>query len=299
MPPEMRFCRSCGHRLGEGPAEYTETVLLPNGAARPNPQFSSQYHPGGPMTAAPDAGSLRRRRLGFSGTTWLWIVLVAFFAIGGMMSMISKRSGFRPPPIIAVSNTSYLGVNGLKSADGGATFYVSSPPGGPADKAGLVGGDIITSFDGHPVTREADLRNLLRQVPIGKTVEVVYTRDGNFHNTQLTTIAKDEMDRLSEAFAARSEGQGRFGFDDGDAKVVEIPGTKITGVELGDVEANLPADIAGIKKGDIITDFGDVPIRTVEELTYRVRRTIPYTTVTITLRRDGQKMEIPVKLGRR
>ena len=30
MPKEMRFCRSCGNRLGEGPAEYTETVRFPN-----------------------------------------------------------------------------------------------------------------------------------------------------------------------------------------------------------------------------------------------------------------------------
>src|SRR4051812_20295112 len=30
MPPEMRFCRSCGGRLGEGVEEYTETVWFQN-----------------------------------------------------------------------------------------------------------------------------------------------------------------------------------------------------------------------------------------------------------------------------
>ena len=31
MPRELRFCRNCGFRLGEGPAEYTETVRFQNG----------------------------------------------------------------------------------------------------------------------------------------------------------------------------------------------------------------------------------------------------------------------------
>ncbi|MBD0327447.1 MAG: hypothetical protein ICV68_13505, partial [Pyrinomonadaceae bacterium] len=30
MPRALRFCRSCGFRLGEGLAEYTETVRLPH-----------------------------------------------------------------------------------------------------------------------------------------------------------------------------------------------------------------------------------------------------------------------------
>ena len=30
MPRELRFCRNCGFRLGEGSAEYTETVRFQN-----------------------------------------------------------------------------------------------------------------------------------------------------------------------------------------------------------------------------------------------------------------------------
>ena len=94
MPKEMRFCRSCGNRLGEGPAEYTETVRLPSGTAGANAQFGGQYVPGmaGPMTQANAAGyPARRRRLGFSGMTWMWIVLGLFFASGGLMSALVKR----------------------------------------------------------------------------------------------------------------------------------------------------------------------------------------------------------------
>jgi putative serine protease PepD len=57
--------------------------------------------------------------------------------------------------------------------------------------------------------------------------------------------------------------------------------------------------MAGIKQGDIVTEFDGTPIRTVEELTYRVRRVIPYTTIKVVVMRDGQRLEFSVKLGKR
>jgi S1-C subfamily serine protease len=300
MPAGMRFCRSCGNRLGEGPAEYTETVRLPNGAARPNAQFSSQYVPGGPMMPTAPAGyPQKRRRLGFTGTTWLWIVLVAFFAFGGMMSMVSKRAGLRPPAAFAPSSRSYVSIDGLKTTDGGVTFEVASPPDGPADKAGLVGGDIITSFDGHPITKDSELIALLRQIPIGKNVEVVYIRDGIFHNTRLTTVSNEENDRLKEVFANRPEGRSYFGFEKDRTTRVSTPETKTYGVQIDWVEPNGPADLFGIKVGDIITDFDKVPIRTGEELLSRVMRATPKSVVDVVVLRDGKPLTIPVTVGRR
>ena len=56
MPREMRFCRACGSRLGEGPAEYTETVRFPH-VAPTTPQVAGPFAP--PYTApiAAQAGS--------------------------------------------------------------------------------------------------------------------------------------------------------------------------------------------------------------------------------------------------
>jgi serine protease Do len=178
------------------------------------------------------------------------------------------------------------------------TFGNVEPPGSPADKAGLFGGDVITTFDGQPIDDSDEMSDLLRNTPIGKTVDVVFIRDGETKTTKLTTISKEDFDRLAADFRKRPEGRGRFGYDNGDVERVQVPNSNIYGVKLGDVTPNLPADIAGIKKGDIVITFDKVPIRTGSELVSRIYRALPYSTVVVTVVRDGETIDIPVKMGK-
>ena len=58
MPRDMRFCRNCGNRLGEGPAEYTPTEILPGSRPRTTgttPFYASVNAP----WAAPGAYTVR------------------------------------------------------------------------------------------------------------------------------------------------------------------------------------------------------------------------------------------------
>jgi len=80
--------------------------------------------------------------------------------------------------------------------------------------------------------------------------------------------------------------------------IIHQPETKTFGVRIDWVDTNSSADLFGIKPGDIITDLDNIPIRTPDEFYMRVRRTVPYTTVNITLLRDAVKMVIPVKIGK-
>ena len=73
---------------------------------------------------------------------------------------------------------SYAGVNSFDTTEGGVTFENVEPPGSPADKAGLVGGDVISTVDGQAVHTDDEMMELLGRTPIGKTVDVVYVRDG-------------------------------------------------------------------------------------------------------------------------
>jgi membrane-associated protease RseP (regulator of RpoE activity) len=299
MPREMRFCRSCGNRLGEGPAEYTETVRFPNAPVATGARFTAPFTPGmnAPLASQTGRGFPRRRRLGFTGMSWMWIVLALFFASGGLLSMFKNR-GTPRPPMFSTAPRSYFGVNKFTNADSGVTFKVVEPPGSPADKAGLVGGDIVTSYDGHLVTKSDEIMNLLRQTPVGKTVEVIFLRDGIIKKTQLTTISEDEFNALNDAFDERPEGKGKFGFESFRTTQVSMPETKTYGVRIDYLEPNGPAMLFGIKEGDIITEFDGIPIRTSAELLSRVRRAIPFEIVKIVVIRGGQRVEVPVKLGK-
>ncbi len=304
MPKELRFCRNCGFRLGEGTAEYTETVRFQNappGTLPVNgPASAGAYGFAGPMTVVP-RGKLDKRRGRMSGTSWMFVGLLIFFiAAAGFTAIVRQvRSNIPRRGVVTITAPrSWAGVNSFDTTDGGVTFDNIEPPGGPADKAGLVGGDIITTIDGKQVHSDDEMMDLLRRIPIGKTVDLVYLRDGEIKNTKMTTVSEEEMDRLKEVFTARPEGRGLFGYEEGDSKRVEIPNTKMFGVQLDRLSPNRSADLAGIKQGDIVIQWDDIPIRTPEEFLSRVRRAIPYSTVKVLVIRNGERIVIPVKMGK-
>lgn len=295
MPSDLRFCRNCGFRLTHNMGGYTG---------------GNQYlAPGEAPTAVLPAPQKKKRRM--SGMSWIFIGLLVFFigaaAFTALVAPMKTRvdvSRERQPEV-----KSYFGVNEFNNTDDGVIFECVSAPGGPADKAGLVGGDVILSVDGQHIQDEDQIADLTSRTPPGKTLDIEYLRDGEKKTTKLTTITLDEHRRLVREFERRPEGRGQFGYEDDDAETVQVPGTKIHGVRLGTILNSRPADLAGIKHGDIVTEFDGVPIRHEQEFLMRVRRALPYSTVKVVVMRpkgepvEGQtpefeKLEIPVKMGK-
>jgi S1-C subfamily serine protease len=228
--------------------------------------------------------------------TWILIAIALLFAVGGALTALRKNVA-PPPGTVSSPPRSYLGINEFEDAEGGVTFQDVWPPDSPADKAGLVGGDIITAFDGHATVDEKEMMRLLATTPSGKTVEIIYVRDGETKKTSLTTMARAEVQHLEGVFVNRGTARGQLGFEDID--VVPVPGRKIKGVLLERINPSGPAALAGLVEGDIIIEFDGVPIRTVSELVLRARRAIPYSTVKVILIRGTEQLEIPVKIGKR
>src|SRR5262247_809814 len=112
MPSELRFCRNCGFRLGEGVAEYTPTVRFDN----MNP----------PVVAA-GAPVARRKKRHLSGMAWVFVALLVFFVgAAAFTALISPiHHNVRSVGFIAPAKAkSYIGVNGFDTADDdqGVTF---------------------------------------------------------------------------------------------------------------------------------------------------------------------------------
>lgn len=315
LPRGMRFCRACGYRLGEGLEEYVETVRLkPRVSAEPGPGAANAgaaakgdpFQPNAWGAMAPQApvmplgkdskpGYVKPRK-----SHWMLWMIIAIVLLsvtgGGLLTPFALRGGrSRGGSSAAVAaKKAFFGISGFKSADGGASFDYVTPPDGPADKAGLVGGDVIISFDGQPVKNDDDMRRLLEAAPVGKTVDVTFIRDGQTRTTKLTTISKEEGERLDEVFDQRDKGYLKEGTD---IDRVIVPGMNIYGVRLNRIGKSGPADLAGLKDGDIVIEFDGIPTRTRRELERRIERAQPYSTVTVVVIRDGQRVEIPVKVG--
>jgi hypothetical protein len=156
MPSELRFCRNCGFRLGLGYGDQNQQLAQSTSAPLPVPKK-------------------RRRR---SGMTWVFVGLLVFFigaaAFTAIINPVRNNVSLVKAPVIKA----YVGVDGWDTTDNGVTFGSIDAPDGPADKAGLVGGDIITKFDGQDIRDEDQMDELMTRTPIGKTVEVAYIRDG-------------------------------------------------------------------------------------------------------------------------
>src|SRR5689334_2998454 len=137
MPSALRFCRNCGFRLGTSLGD------------------SGQPLSGGTYTGSAPLAPKKRRRL--SGMTWVFVGLLVFFVGAAAFTAIInpiRRHNISIGAIKAMANKSYVGVDGWDTTDKGVTFGSIDAPGGPADKAGLVGGDIVTKFDGQDIHDE-------------------------------------------------------------------------------------------------------------------------------------------------
>ncbi len=323
MPAELRFCRACGCRMGEGVEEYNETVRFDDAAqtgrggrvktaaaraAATLPANSKEFRDVAgrvhEQTVKSLTGGLNRlgvTRMCRRMPRWMVWVLIPLFVIGltnGLFSPSDQRIRNRNKDAAAAASSaphSFLGSH-YKTDLGGAFIEDVTPPGSAADKAGLVGGDVITSFDGQPVKSDEELTNLLTNTPPGKTVEVTYMRDGETKTAKVVTISEEENSRLEEAFDDRPQPKGFLGVDD-DMERVQVPGTKIYGMRLTEVYKNRPAYIAGLRDGDVVIEFDKIPIRTAQELNQRIDRALPDSVVNVVVMRGAERVEIPVKMG--
>jgi hypothetical protein len=307
MVQGMRFCRACGFRLGEGLAEYVETVRLDGMPPMPPPQsarttfgagFAPQTTNLSPSLTRNNLTSRRRRarRCGGAGAGWLTWVIIAMIIVGASGAASVIKRGARAGGIrvsVPLMQRSFLGVEDFDYVRGEGVMLDAVLPGSPAHFAGLRDGDLIQRFDGKTLNSEEDMRDTLRRTPVGKTVEVAYTRDGTERTTMLKTIAPGDYDQ--RAFLPTG-GTGYWGVSS--LERVRVPDENYYGVRLGSVRTNQPADIAGLQSGDIVVSFNGDPVRTTDGLSSYIDHAAPGSVVSVGIMRAGQRIEVPVKMGR-
>src|SRR5438876_1215791 len=127
--------------------------------------------------------------------------------------------------------------------------------GSPADKAGVKTGDVIVEFDGKKVAKATDLPGIVADVPVGRNVPIVVTREGKEMrlNARIARL-QDE----APAKVADTEGKGQLGLS---VQPLTPPmarelGLKVReGVLVRDVVDGGRAAEAGIRAGDVIVEI--------------------------------------------
>jgi len=139
-------------------------------------------------------------------------------------------------------------------------------PGSPAEKAGLLPGDVITNVDGQPVHTGADLVNPIAQTAIGQSVQIRYVR--NKEAKELTLEVADRS-KLFPQTAESTESQpdqsgkpGDFGLRTEDLTLDlarKLGMSKVTGVVITEVDPASFAEDIGFLRGDVIVEVNHVP----------------------------------------
>jgi S1-C subfamily serine protease len=187
----------------------------------------------------------------------------------------------------------------LKNANG--VLINSVDAGGPADKAGIKSGDVITAVNGKKVDDSNTLRNRIAASAPGTDVAVTIMHDGQ---------QRDVHARLTElnvegqtASATGEEGNGGTAHEQLGISVEPLtsdlasrmklrPSTQ--GLVITDVDPGGPAAEAGIQPDDVIVQANRVPVKTVDELRTAVRNSGTRPTL-LMISRGGQDVFVAVR----
>src|SRR5262245_45227083 len=159
----------------------------------------------------------------------------------------------------------------LPAARGAIVTTVAA--GGPAEKAGLKRGDVITAVNKQPVIDNNSLRNLVASMPPGSNVEVTALRNGRDQHFQvaLTELPDRQRPESDEADTSSSgtTGNTKFGLTvqpltaetaSRNGLDADDQGLIVTRVDPAGSAAN-----AGIRQGDLIQEVNRQPVKSVPE----------------------------------
>jgi len=184
---------------------------------------------------------------------------------------------------------------GMKNTNGALVAGIEK--GAPADKGGLLPGDVIIKFDGKVIESSSDLPKAVGNTKPGKTVVAEVFRKGSVKTLNLTVgeMPSDQAEVIASNKTPEKAEVNRLGLVLKEAPPVQRK--KMNGKKgLLVVDAQGSAAAAGIRRGDIVLALNNSEVESADAFAKEVS-TIPNgKTVALLILRNDETLYVPVKI---
>jgi serine protease Do len=201
-----------------------------------------------------------------------------------------------------------VGIPGKKGA-----LVAELVPGGPAEKSGVMAGDVVTAVNGKPVNNASELTRAVASSRSGDTLNLSVVRGGK----AITVVVKSGV-RPSEADLAKQ--QNKDPGEGAPAPVAPASKPNALGLSMGPLDEaarrryGLAADVhgavvegvaagsdaakKGVKRGDVVVRAGDRAITSAQDVTAAVDAQVKAgrTSVLVFIFREGRQLGVPLKV---
>jgi serine protease Do len=159
---------------------------------------------------------------------------------------------------------------GLTDSHGALVGDVTSD--GPAGKAGLKRGDVITGLNGQKVEDANDLRLRISQTAPNTPVQLGVVRDGQQKQINVTLGELNEKDATAPATedsGSTLDGVHVEELSSDIAQQLQLPAS-VRGVVVDNVDQSSTAADAGLTRGDVIQEVNHKPVTNVSEYEHAI-----------------------------
>jgi serine protease Do len=167
---------------------------------------------------------------------------------------------------------------------------------GPADKAGIERGDVITSFDGKRIKSSRELPYIVGSTPVGKTVTVEILRKGKKKSISVKIEQLDE-EGSPEREAGKEAPSLGLTVKEITTEIARYFGlSETSGLVIVEVERPSPGAEAGFQPGDIVLEIEQENIQNVQEFNRVISKYEGGDTILFLIKRRGSTLYLTLKV---